>query len=522
MKSIDYGKYYTYQELEEALNFFADKYPQDMKLSSLAQTEQGREIFLVEISDNVNSPETEKKAGYYMQASIHSPEAAGGTVALHLIETLLTTKPDILKDIVFYIVPRVNPDGVEATLVHNDVNRSKSVIDPRKKENVIRIKDMDGDGLVLQMRVKNPLGDYKEDAPGVMVKRKPGETEGEFYDLYLEGEVLNSNGSKPDYVHRLYDYNRSYPASWEPVVNATEYPLRSIESRAIAEFLVTHPNIFAGLDFHNGQNGVLRPPKGEDSSILREDLNLIESIGKIASETIGFPLIHEYKYGSFPHILPGCSNNFAYEVLGISHYVIELGNGYNDSGLDTITYLGYSNRDFQCKKIKEYSDREGYETFYEFKPFKHPQLGDVEIGGAREGRGYYQNPKVLEGIVPGTTAFMLKHAAMGPQLKIGGCECLNVGGNIYRIRAQIKNLGIMGTKVMKGTSSYQAAYPCHIYLEENENIKILSRPNIYEIAKLDSMESTYVEWFVENKNGTDITICADHPKAHFAKETLHI
>lgn len=519
MNKIDYGKFYTYDELSSALTYFADKYPKLMKLSVLDVTEEGRNIYLVEISDDVCSEDTDKKAGYYMQASLHSSEPAGGTVALHFIETLLTTKPDILKTHVFYIVPRVNPDGIEANLVYNACTRSRNAEDPRRRENVIRVKDMDGDGLILNMRIKNPLGDYKEVAPGVMVQRKPGETEGEFYDLYVEGEVINPNGSAMDYTHRSYDFNRSFPANWAPLSNSTEYPLKHTETRAVAEFLVNHPNIFAGLDYHNGQNGILRSPMCDDSKILREDLELIVNIGNIASETIGFPLIQEYKYGKYPHVLNGNTNDFAYNVLGISHYVVELGNGFNDAGLETLEYLTYENRDFFYPNIKEYSEKEGYEVFYDFKPFKHPQLGDVEIGGLRGGRGYYQNPKVLEKITPKTTEFMLKHAAMGPDIRIDGCKCVNVGGNIYRIRAQVKNLGIMGTKVMKGVNSYQASYPVHIYLE-GDDIKVYSRPNVYEIPKLDSMESTYVEWFVEKQNDTPVTIIAEHPKSPVAKATV--
>jgi len=133
---IEYKKYYTYPELSEVLRYFESKYPAEFKLSSLGVTEEGRDIFLAEISENVHSDETKNKPAYYIQGSLHSSEPGGGTVALHLIETLLTEKPDILKDVVFYIVPRVNPDGVEANLLHNACTRSKNGIDERKKENV--------------------------------------------------------------------------------------------------------------------------------------------------------------------------------------------------------------------------------------------------------------------------------------------------------------------------------------------------------------------------------------------------
>ena len=87
----------------------------------------------------------EETGGYYVQSSVHSSEPAGGTVSLCLLETLLSENPDILDDVVFYVVPRVNPDGVEGNLLYNTATRSKSVTDERKKENVLIPKDMDGE-----------------------------------------------------------------------------------------------------------------------------------------------------------------------------------------------------------------------------------------------------------------------------------------------------------------------------------------------------------------------------------------
>lgn len=521
MEKINYAKFYLFSELEALLKEFASLYPENMRLSSLGKTDLGRDIYLVEIADDINSEENKNKPAYYIQSSVHCSEPAGGTVSLHFMETLLTKKPDILKDVVFYIIPRVNPDGVEALLTTNAQMRSKNALDPRAKENALLAKDMDGDGLVLSMRKKNPLGNYKEIAPGVMAIREPGETDGVYYDMYTEGEFTNYNGTV-EYINaeRMYDFNRCTPSLWKPMATSSEYPLRFTENRVVAEFLVTHPNIFAGLDFHNGTNGILRSPMAEDSAIDPRDLDLIMSIGTLASEMTGFPLISEYRYGSVPHVLPGCSNQFAYDVLGISHFVVELGNGYNDIGMKSMEYIMHPKKDYLNPEVLAYTEKEGYKAFYEFKPFNHPQLGEVEIGGMRWSHGYMQNPKTVEKIVPKTTEFMLKHASLGPRLVIGDAECLNVGGDVYRVRAQVKNIGYMGTKVIQGTDSYQASFPVDIYIEKDEKVEVLSRPNVYQVPKLDSLQDTYVEWFIKKPADVKISIIADHPKANTAKVTL--
>ena len=101
MATIDYGKYYTYKELEYELKTLCDKYPDMMKLDTLAVTEEGRNVYVAEVTRNVHSSETEEKGGYYVQSSVHSSEPAGGTVSLCLLETLLSENPDILDDVVF-------------------------------------------------------------------------------------------------------------------------------------------------------------------------------------------------------------------------------------------------------------------------------------------------------------------------------------------------------------------------------------------------------------------------------------
>ena len=122
------------------------------------------------------------------------------------------------------------------------------------------------------------------------------------------------------------------------------------------------------------------------------------------------------------------------------------------------------------------------------------------------------NPKSLPPLIRKTTEFALKHASMAPDLRAANIEVTKLAENVYRVRAQVKNLSILGTKVIKETNSYQAQYPIHIFLEGND-MEVLSRPNIYEIPELDSMESCYVEWFIKTEDIKNIQLKVEHPKA---------
>lgn len=513
MSSLNYEKYLYYKDIEEHLLYLSEKYPDLIKLNVIEKTDMGRNMYLAEISFDVQNEKTNEKGGYYVQGSIHASECGGSSAAMHLIDTLLEKKPDILNDVVFYVLPRANPDNVEENMLTNIGIRSLMKRDMNFRESVVIPKDMDGDGLILSMRRKNPLGDFKEVSPGVMVLRKPGDTD-EFYDVWQEGEIENFNGSTAHYSIRNYDFNRCFPSTWEPIVSSSEYPLRDKEPRAIAEFLVTHPNIFAGVDFHNGYNGILRPPMMPDSKMNKEDLELVVKIGELASEITGFPLIHEYMYGGFPNIRHGDINDFFFHNLGISHYVIELGNGINDIGVSTETFFneGKTDDDYE-KEVIEYQMSNGNPICHPYKPFFHSQLGEIEIGGIESCQGYEMNAKNLPAIIEKTTEFVLKHAKMGPVIKADNIEVEKYDDNVLRIRAQIKNIGIFGTKVIKGTQSYQAQYPVHVSLESDGEFQIFSRPNIYEIPALSSMQSEYLEWFVKCDENTSLYLKVSHPKA---------
>lgn len=516
---IDFKEYLTYSKIEELLFGFEKKYPEMMKLSSLCETEEGRKVYLAEITDNVNSEDYDKKPAYFVQGSIHSNECGGSSGVMHLMETLLEKKPEILKKVIFYLVPRVNPDGVEGNMLHNNNSRSKTEKSSKKLENVLIPKDLDGDGLILQMRKRNPLGNFVEESTGVMRERLPGETEGIFYDVFEEGEFENYNGTEYRRGLRNLDFNRSYPSNWSPSEISPEYPLRPVEVHSVVEFMVTHPNIFAGIDFHNGSSGVLTPVDINDGRVNRADREMIEKIGGLAEEITGLPMMSSANYSGATAVYgTGTSNSFAFTGLGISHFVIELGNGMNDLGMNTRDYLKLK-KPFASYlgRIKKNLEADGKQYFYPFKPYIHPQLGEIEIGGEMIGQSYFMNSKSIEPLVSKTTEFILKHAEMGPDLRAGNIEAIEVCKGITRVRAQVKNLGILGTKVIKETSSYQASHPIHISLEGGE---ILSRPNIYEIPSLDSMESCYVEWFVRTADKKNLTIVVEHPKAGVKKINL--
>ncbi len=83
----------------------------------------------------------------------------------------------LLDQAVYYIVPRVNPDGAALALA-DQPRYIRSGVRPypwQEKDEGLHEQDMDNDGRILQMRMADPNGDWKvsELDPRLMQKREP-------------------------------------------------------------------------------------------------------------------------------------------------------------------------------------------------------------------------------------------------------------------------------------------------------------------------------------------------------------
>ena len=518
MLKLKFEEFYKYKEMLDFLFEAKEQYGQFINLTNLAETPEGRAIYLAEITDFRTGP-AESKGAYYIQACVHAQEGAGTTNALYIIKQLLEDEKyqDLLKNIAFYIIPRVNPDGTEYALTKRSVIRSRYT--EAYGKNLLIPKDINNDGYILNMRWKDPAGPMKEDEVDqrIMVRRQPGD-KGPFYQILTEGIIENYDKnelseSSSDAVEntkniklpRTIDFNRNWPVNWsKDMPGGASYPFSEPEMKAVGDFLVTHPNIFAGIDLHCGGNGILRPSMKPDAEMNQEDLELILHIGKVAEEITGFPLIHEREYKEpwrQPIMLHGNSNDWAYYKMGISHYVIELGNGFNCAGISTKEYFlaePHIRETIFMRRILKYHDNHKSNLFIQWEEFNHPQLGKIEIGGILQGCGYFMHPPVMEDIAPKVTDFVIYHAKRHPELIITNIDVTPMSSEIYRIRALISNVGGLSTRVMKAGGSVDSNYPIVVKLVVLEGIDIISQIKTFEFNKLDSSgDSERVEWFVQ-------------------------
>jgi len=133
-RSVDAGgvQYHNYDRLTAFMNDIAAKYPTLARVFSLGKSVQGRELWAIEISDNIGVNEAEPEFKYI--ANMHGDETVGREISVYLIELLLTqyNKDDsalsqritkLVNSVDIYIVPTMNPDGFERGTRSNANNK---------------------------------------------------------------------------------------------------------------------------------------------------------------------------------------------------------------------------------------------------------------------------------------------------------------------------------------------------------------------------------------------------------------
>ena len=116
-KNLDKAlKYPTHEQITESLKKLSLKYPKIFKLFSIGKSVQGRHLWVMKVSDNVEVDEYEPEFKYI--SSMHGDEIVGRELTVKLLEDLGASYAKknaritkLINGAEFYIMPSMNPDG---------------------------------------------------------------------------------------------------------------------------------------------------------------------------------------------------------------------------------------------------------------------------------------------------------------------------------------------------------------------------------------------------------------------------
>ncbi len=520
---VPFRHFLNFAEMQKILHDLAASRPNLARLQSIGKSRDGRDLHCITITDfSTGAPED--KPAYLIYGNMHAPELSGTHAALYTARQLLADYPRktrILERVAFHIVPRINPDGAEAVVTTSMVVRSRNdYTDPGP--NTIAPKDMNGDGLILQMRIKHPDGNratHPKDKR-LLVNRK-ADSKGPFYKVFTEGEIHNWDGSL-DIRNgwRSIDWNRQWPYDWQPEpgqAGAGDFPLSEMEMHHLAEFISARPNLFGLLSYHTGPAALLRPPSaGSDNDIDAGDLAKMKDLCREGTRLTGLDAtpVTEYPRKEPPHLnLRGHFPSTGYHHLGLFVFEFELGTIWNSAGItwkEFSSWKGLGRRhDELWIRVLKWWDRNGRKPkiFVPWKRFDHPQLGPVEIGGRvlREWAG--MTLPDLKKRSAGTYKFTLHHAEQHPRLDLEDVAVDSVAKDVYRLRARVANRGHLPTHISNRGAKLSRLRPVRVQFTPSRGVELLSQRGHIEVGHLaGSNGSRYLEWFVRGRAGRKCTI----------------
>ncbi len=505
MPQIDFTAYLRPHEVEAALKGFAEEHPGLAALSSIGKSHEGREIWCMALTNKASGPDAEKPA-LWLDANIHATEVTGSMGALHLIQRLLTAYGQderitrLLDTRAIYVVPCLNPDGMEQALTSPVYVRSGTRRYPYEDErDGLYPEDIDGDGLILQMRVADPDGGWKvsEQDPRLMRRRGPDEFGGAYYRVYSEGRIRNYDGLTVKIAPPAQglDFNRNFPYIWAPEGQqrgAGPFPGSEPETRAAIAFLSGHLNVSGAISYHTYSGAILRPYSDKpDDKMLIDDLWVFKDIGKRGKELTGYPdvsVYHGFRYHP-REVMNGAFDDWAYDQLGIFAFTVELWDMVGEAGIkerDFIEWMRDHPEEDDLKLLKWNDDNLDGKGFVNWRPFAHPELGPVEIGGWIERRTFGNPPGhlLLKTIEP-NTEFVIAQALMSPRLELREVRATAIGEGVYLLRAVAANSGFLPTYGSKRAHEIRAVRPIEVRLTLPDGAELVAGELFQEIGQLE-------------------------------------
>ena len=441
-------KYPTYNEVVSTINGFNTK-------GVVSQSVIGKSFGNENISVIKLQSDDKPKPTLLIVAGIDGKHPAGTIGALQLTKKLIALPKDslqaILKEKSIWVVALANPDAYRRNSSGQQWlsgNRRKVDNDRDGRLDEDGAKDLNGDGIIAQMRVESPVGNFKahKDHTDVLVAADKSKGEKGKYILFPEGIDQDLDGRYGEDGEGGVNIDRNFTFDYPAFVSESgDYAASEPETRALVDFIFANPQIASIL--HLGLSNNLSEPERYDARSANERIikswssndvevsKYISSIYKEQTKSLG----EATKFTA----APGNFTNTAYYHLGKYSFATPL---WWPSVTDSTKNAG--------------KPTDASETFYKWvkqnnvqgailpwQKVQHPNFPNqnVEVGGVVE--VFKNNPPVelLETSVNAHAGFVVKLLDNMAKLLFDTPKVTSLGNDIFRVELSVMNVGTMPT-----------------------------------------------------------------------------
>ena len=483
-------------DLAKDLKTLAEKHSTVARLSSVAKSRAGHDVWLLQLGAG-DKAEVDKRPALLVIAGIEGNELAGTHSVVSWVQGLAAKYAGnderarkLLDRKTIYVFPRVNADAAEAFFQKPQVERTASTLPVDDDHDGLIDEDgpddLNGDGLVTWMRVEDPEGEYILDPTDSRLLLKADRARGESgkWRYLIEGRDNDNDEAWNEDGLGGVSFNRNFPHNYKFFApNAGVHQISERETRALADFIVAHPNIAMIFTFGASDN-LTQPPKAEaagankrpQTDLQPDDLPFFRELGKAWRDALG--LKKELPAASEP----GTISDWMYFHRGrlslaarpwTTALQVELDKAAKPEGKkDEEKKDDAKPKDDQKEEKKEekkddkkpddrnqeerallkWFDEHAKEAFIPWRKIEHPDFPgrNVEVGGfAPFARSNPPQP-LLEGLVEKHAVFLTQLAEKFPELRVRQTKVKTLGDGVFDITVQVENSGYLPTALAQG------------------------------------------------------------------------
>jgi len=232
--------------------------------------------------------------------------------------------------------------------------------------------------------------------------------------------------------------------------------------------------------------------------------------------------------------MSGAADDWAYEHLGVIGWTTEfwdvIQHATGKKGSNHIWYVGPTTDEEVA--VYRWALANHPDTYVDWAPFHHPQLGNVEIGGWNETFLWGNAPgsMLLDEVRP-HAAFAVYQAMTAPRLEVVHTKVTALGGDTHRVEVGIANTGWFPTYVTQKARKDNLVLPL---VAELSGATVVGSPARLELGQLGGRlnlqfnagkqdgtpDRALAAWVVQAPAGTTVAVAVSHQRAGSQHVTL--
>jgi hypothetical protein len=520
------GQYLNQAQLSARVRKLGSEYPGLCNVRALTNTSAGNPVWLL----TVGTTDPDAKPGIAIVGGVDGRYLFGRELACGFAEKLLKSSgendiKELLKKVTFYILPDVSPDATAQyfgkPVYERSINARSTDDDRDFLTDEDPAEDINNDGLITLIRVKDPAGEYIEsnEDKRIMVKADLSKGETGTYLVYSEGTDNDKDGSFNEDGEGGVSFNRNFTYNYEEFGrNSGQYPISEPEVKAVADFLFDRFNIYAVFTF-GPQDNLGQPMKAADrpesarnpsqaasqnappdQGMMRRDRGRITSVMK-TDEIINKLVSDKY------HAVTG--------LKGVPPAVSEPGNfmewAYYHYGRYSFSSPGWwlsveKGKNPESEYLKFAGKKNIPDVFVPWTKIDHPDFPGkmTEVGGIKPFAMFDPPADTIASLTDSHFRFITEIAEMHPELEFLDITTENAGENIFRISLKVHNKGIFATCAEIGDQNIWTRI-MRITVEPSGSQELISGTKVQRIQRLQGDESAEFTWLISGRGKTKIT-----------------